>query len=425
MPSLNLKDYIIGANSLIDTVNGVVPRIYFNNASTTLMLKPVNERLQELLPAYTYTRITNRNSDVLTDMYEEVRDIVLEIVGGDYIEDQVIYTKNATSSINLLSELLYQEDKEQIVLSTKMEHLSNYLPYKVKLNTELIELNKDGTIDMCDYENKLIKYKGKVKLVAVTGASNITGICPPIYLMAKLAHKYGARIFVDIVQLVQHKPFSMKDHNCDEHIDFVAFSSHKCYSGLECGVLVGSRNFFKKFKPLEYGSGITKFVSSEKIILSRGTERFETGYRDLLGVIIMGEALNFLMGVGLDIIAEYERNLYNYLVDKLKEVPNIIIYERNNRNSGVPCVAFNFKQISFKELANELGYVHGIEVGEGKLGADLYVQFLLGINDEEAFKVFNSSSEYGIVRASLSMYNSCEEIDRFILSLKEISSWFS
>lgn len=168
--------------------------------------------------------------------------------------------------MNVLAEVFLQDDPEQVVLSTTMEHLANYLPYKARMQTELITIGENGNIDLEDYILKLEKYQGKVKLVAVTGASNITGVVPKYYEMARLAHQYGAKIFVDIVQVIQHLPFTMKPHSNEEHIDFVAFSAHKAYSGLDGGALIGPYDFLEKYLPLDFGSGITKFIDSSRII---------------------------------------------------------------------------------------------------------------------------------------------------------------
>lgn len=424
MRNLNLKNFIIGANTPIETTMGLTQRVYFNNSATTLILKPAMQKFLSLLPIYTYVNVPSSNSELITKMYEETRDVILEIVDGDPNKDIAIFTKNSTEAINILAAVFRQDDPDQVVLSTTMEHLANYLPYEERMQTELIKIGENGNIDLEDYVLKLEKYQGRVKLVAVTGASNITGVIPPYYEMARLAHKYGAKIFVDVVQVVQHLPFTMKPHNCEDHIDFVAFSAHKAYTGLDGGTLVGPFNFLEKYLPLDFGSGITKFIDNSQIIYSDPPKKYETGYPDVLGIITMSTALQFLMKVGLDNIAIYERRLYKYLLRRMQEVPGITIYDDNSPFVGIPYISFNLKGISFKTVASKLGLDYGIEIGNGRLGADLYVQFLLGLSNEEAFEAYISGKGYGVNRVSLGMYNTFEEIDCFICALKKIKSQY-
>ncbi|QUI23178.1 aminotransferase class V-fold PLP-dependent enzyme [Vallitalea pronyensis] len=419
--NLNLKKYIIGPNTPIETTKGFIPRVYFNNSATTLILKPAMKKFFNLLPIYTYINVPPSNSKYITTMYEETRNVILEMVGADANRDVAIFTKNSTEAMNVLADVYLEADPEQVVLSTTMEHLANYLPYKARMQTELIAIGKNGNIDLEDYVLKLEKYQGKVKLVAVTGASNITGVVPPYYEMARLAHQYGAKIFVDIVQVIQHLPFTMKPHGYDEHIDFVAFSAHKAYSGLDGGALVGPYDVLEKYLPLDFGSGITQFIDSSKIIYDNPPQKYETGYPDVLGVITMSKALQFLKKVGLDNIAKYERKLYKYLLYRMEEVPDITIYDSHSPFVHIPYISFSLKGIHFKTVAAKLGLDHGIEIGNGTLGADLYVQFLLGLSNEEAYECYKSGMGYGVNRVSLGMYNTFEEIDVFIHALKEIA----
>lgn len=417
----HLASYIEGANIPVMTSSGnVTKRVYFNNSATTLALKPVMLDVNVNVPLLTYIDAPSPLGIRNTKRYEHVREIILDYVGGDASKDIVIYAKNSTEGINLLSNLLYQEDPEQVVITTAMEHMANYLPFTCRFKTAVVDVTKDGDIDLEDLENKLKKYYKKVKLLAITGASNVTGITPPIHEIAKLVHKYGAKILVDAVQVVQHLPFNMKPHDDDEHIDFVVFSAHKCYTPFDGGALIGPYNFFNKYKPYLDGSGITKFISSEKIIYSDPPKRYEAGYPDLFGVIAMGEALKFLKYVGVDYIAKYEKKLLRYVQKKLKTIPKVQMYAQNSDNINLPYISFNVEGLYHTDVANYLGFEHGIEVGDGTVGADIYVQDLLGVSPAEAYKQYLKGKPPGIVRISLGMYNTFCEIDQFIDALRNI-----
>lgn len=425
MDKVNYSSYVIGANTVINTNKGCRKRIYFDNGATTLIFKAIEEKINSLYPEYTYIELPNYNSAKITEMYNESREIVKEYLGADKERDISIDVKNATDGINIFANAIFQEDPNQIVLTTKMEHLANYLPYKEKLRTELIEVTPQGNIDLEDYKEKLELYKGKVKYVCVTAASNVTGIITPFYEMARLAHEYGARIFVDIVQLLQHRKFSMKPYNSPEHIDFVAFSAHKCYAGLDGGALIGPSEFFDKYKPLEFGASITKFVNSKSVIYDDSPGKYEAGYPDVLGTICMGTALKTINSIGINRICSIEKQLYWYLLKELKTIPNIKIYGIDSRAVGIPFISFNIKNIPSGKIAEILGYDYGIELAGGKFGADIYVQTLLGFTDEEAYRQYSSGKKYGVVRVSLGFYNTFNEIDELINALKYIVDSYS
>lgn len=414
-----LYNFIEGANVPVTTISGkITKRIYFNNAATALALRPVVNKANANIPFLTYLDAPGPLGERNTIKYEGVRNIILDYMGADPGKDTVIYAKNSTEAINLLSDLFYQENPEQVIITTAMEHMANYLPYKCKFNTALVDVTKEGDIDLNDLENKLNVYMNKVKLVAVTGASNVSGITPPIYEIARLTHKYGAKILVDAVQLIQHLPFSMKPHDNDEHIDFIVFSAHKCYTPFDGGALIGAKDFFNKYLPYLDGAGTTKFISREKIIFLNPPRRFEAGYPDLFGVLAMGEALKFLKNTGLENIAEYERKLYYYAADQMKTIPGVRMYAQNSNYINIPVIAFNVEGVYHTNVAQYLSFEHGIEVGAGTLGSDIYVQALLGVSPQEAYKRYTNGKPVGIVRISLGMYNTFSEIDAFAYALR-------
>ncbi|GFZ32506.1 aminotransferase [Clostridium zeae] len=418
----NLRDYFFGTDTLINTHYGLTNRVYLNNAATPLVSKPVIQELYKILPIYSYGIESNALSEELALKYNQVRDIVMNFIGADSSLDTVIYTSNTTTAINLLSQAYYESDPNQIILTTKMEHMANYLPFREKMKTVLVNLTSEGNVDMNDYTAKLEEYSGKIKLVAVTGASNITGIIPPFYDMAKMAHNHGAKILVDAVQLVQHKAFSMKPHDDASHIDFVTFDGHKFYTGQSGGVLVGDKAFLNQYKPLLYGGSITEFVSSSQIIYKPSPGRYEPGYPDFLGIISLGTSIRFIQELGIKNIEEWEQGLYLYLIRRLSQIPNLILYGDVYSNPRTPFVSFNLRGLSYRTLAQWLGYSYGIDIASGLNGANIYVQDLLGLTDEQAFSLYKSGEGCGITRASIGLFNSYTDIDRLVDALFSISS---
>lgn len=418
----NLRDCFFGTDTPISTHYGLTSRVYLNNAATPLVAKPAIQELCETLPIYSYGNESNALSAQLTAKYNEVRDIVIDFIGADSALDTVIYTSNTTSAINILSQVYYEHDPNQIILTTRMEHMANYLPYREKMKTLAVGITPEGNVDMNDYADKLEQYSGQIKLVAVTGASNVTGIIPSFYEMAAMAHRYGAKIFVDAVQLVQHNSFTMRPHGDASHIDFMSFDGHKFYTGQSGGVLVGDREFLDQYKPLIFGAGITEFVSSSKIIYKGSPERYEAGYPDFLGIISWGGVIRFINQIGMKNVEEWEQELYRYLIRRLSQIPNLILYGDIYNNIRIPFVAFNLKNMSYKTLASRLGYEYGIDIASGTNGANLYVQDLLGLTDEQAFSLYKSGEGYGIVRASIGLFNNCDDMDRLADALFHIAS---
>jgi cysteine desulfurase/selenocysteine lyase len=405
----------------MQTCNGLLPRSYLNNAATPQIVKPVIQQFLQRLPCYAYDNEPNMISRDMRAAYNQVREIVLDYVGGDTDRDHVIYTPTTTTAINLLSHIMRQYDPSQVVITTRLEHMANYLPWQANFETVLVNTTPCGNVDMEDYHNKLAQYSGRVKLVAVTGAANITGIIPPFYEMARLAHTYGARIFLDAVQLVQHKPFCVKPHDDPAHIDFLSFDGHKCYTGQSGGVLIGPKDFLNLWQPMIYGAGITDFVSTSQIVYRDAPERYEAGYPDFLGILSLGSALHFLQKAGIHRIAQYEAELYAYMIEALKEIPGIRLYGAGDPDCHVPFAAFNLEGVPFQTLAQHLGDVYGIAVAFGTSGANLYVQDLLGLTDSQAYALYQSGQNYGIVRASIGLFNSQSDVCRLIDALRAIA----
>lgn len=222
------KSYCIGIN--------------FDNAATTPPLKSVIDEVINFSPYYSSIhRGDGYKSQLSTHMYENSREIVKFFV-NDYSDMMdVIYVKNCSEAINKLAGILASHDKGSIVLSTSMEHHSNDLPWRKDFHVKYVEIDKYGYLDMNDLKTKLEQYSGRVSLVAITGASNVTGIKNPIYTIANMAHSYGAKILVDGAQLIPHSNFSIGLQLPLGPIDFVAFSAHKMYAPFGCGVLIGPK----------------------------------------------------------------------------------------------------------------------------------------------------------------------------------------
>jgi cysteine desulfurase/selenocysteine lyase len=246
--------------------------VYSLSAASTPCLASVHRLVNQYLPFYSSVhRGTGFKSKISTHFFEKCRSAVLKFVGADETLNVAIFVKNTTDAINKLARRFPFTDERNVVLTTGMEHHADDLPWRAFApKTVHVNITEDGQLDMQDLDAKLEEYKDKVALVAVTGASNVTGFINPIHDIAKKAHRVGAKIFVDCAQLVAHRKVDMKPENDDEHIDYLAFSAHKMYAPLGVGVLVGPKSVFDQGIPDIQGGGAVAYVSVQIKFITLG-----------------------------------------------------------------------------------------------------------------------------------------------------------
>ncbi|MCY6371865.1 aminotransferase class V-fold PLP-dependent enzyme [Clostridium ganghwense] len=421
-----LRNLVIGMDTKIPLITGeYVTPINFDNAATTPPLFSVMREIMTFSPWYSSIHRGKGYKSILSsNLYEEGRRVIKKFVNADKSKDIVIYTKNTTESINILSYILCEEDKKQIVLSTDMEHLANDLPWRDKFTVDYVKIDKCGKFYMKDLENKLLKYDGKVKLVTVTGASNVTGYINPIYKIAKLAHKYGAKILVDGAQLVPHMSVDMKPYDSPEHIDYLVFSAHKMYAPFGTGVLIGPKETFEKTAPVYKGGGDVRLVSHQFIEWDSPPSKDEAGTPNIMGVAALTAAIKTLSSIGMNILHEYEYNLINYAINQLKNIPDIELYYYDKKDDNrVSLISFNIKGIHHNLLAVILSNEAGIAVRNGLFCAHPYVEKLLNLSNKDLEYYHNNHDVPlpGMVRISFGLYNNYNEIDLLIKMLNKIA----
>lgn len=421
------KDLVVGTDTQVPLVNGnYVPYVNFDNAATTPPFVSVIKSIIEFSPWYSsINRGKGYKSHISSNIYENSRKTVLDFVKAEAKNNTVIYVKNTTEGINKLAYRLCSGNNECVVLSTNMEHHSNDLPWRGKYKLDYIQLGADGRLSIEDLECKLVKYKGCVKLVTVSGASNVTGYINPIYEIAKLAHKYNAKILVDGAQLVPHVPIDMKPDSSTEHIDFLVFSGHKMYAPFGIGVLIGPKAAFKGGEPDYKGGGTVNMVTHKYVSWSDPPESEEAGTPNVMGVVALVTAINTLTEIGMKNLENYESGLTQYALSRLINIKDIEIYgDPVHTRNKVGIIPFNIKEIHHSKLAEILSYEAGIAVRTGCFCAQPYVQKLLHISDEEVLNYVRSPKPErpGMVRLSFGLYNNFYEIDYLASMLEYIVS---
>ena len=418
------RKYVTGNDTYVLLDNGKKTKyINFDNAATTPAFKSVLKKINEFTPWYSSIhRGTGFKSQISSREYEKARTVIGEFVGTDSQNYDIIFVKNTTEAINKLAWQLrnYQPEKN-IIISSEMEHHSNDLPWRDKYITKYIKTDTKGILNLTDLEAKLLKYENKVKLVTITGASNITGYINPIHKIASLVHHYNSLLMVDGAQLIPHKKTNMNPSKI-EKIDFMSFSAHKMYAPFGVGVLITPHKLLNREKPEYSGGGTVKLVTKNKVLWKKTPQKDEAGTPNIMGVIALAEAIKQLTRIGLNNISNYERKLTQYASEKLRNIREIKIYRKLNNQKNIGIIPFNIKGLTHRKTAELLSKKAGIGVRNGCFCAQPYIQKLLNISTKKIHNRIKNPklSHPGMVRISFGMYNQKNEVNSLIIALKNI-----
>jgi cysteine desulfurase / selenocysteine lyase len=346
----DIRSKIVGLNAEVTLGNGSkAPLINFDNAATTPAFTPVLEEVNAQLEFYgSIGRGFGQKPTHSTEIDENGRQIVMDFVNADREHYTVLYVNNTTDGINKLSSALITS-KSDIVLTSRMEHHANDLPWRKRATTIYAEVDSLGRLVSSDVERLLSQ--NKVKYVSITAAPNVTGYVNDVHAIAKLAHQYHAQIIVDGAQIVAHKPFSMRGHSTDENIDYFVFSGHKMYAPYGGGAVVGLTDELNKHLPQFYGGGMVDVVSDYTETYPNAPARYEAGSPNYPGVVAMLKAIDLLKETGFDYIVEHEQHLMRKIIAGLQEIGRVTLYgdtETSQTSSALSC------SISLEDLTAKL-----------------------------------------------------------------------
>ncbi|MEG0133648.1 MAG: aminotransferase class V-fold PLP-dependent enzyme [Clostridium sp.] len=399
--------------------------INFDNAATTPPFKSVIDEIVKFSPYYSSIhRGDGYKSQLSTEIYENSRIVVKSFLGDCNNLMDVIYVKNCTEGINKLAGILATKKKGSIVLSTSMEHHSNDLPWRNNFNVKYVNIDSRGCLDMDDLKSKLEMYGDNISLVAITGASNVTGIKNPIYSIANLVHSFGAKILVDCAQLIPHSKFTIGANLLLGPIDFVTFSGHKMYAPFGCGVLLGPKDFFNEYAPDHSGGGTISFVSHEKVIWADSPDKDEAGSPNVIGSLALSASISELSRIGMENLDQYEKHLTMYATKNLLSMDYVTLYGNyNNFEDKVSIIPFNIEGIHHTLVSKILSYEFGIAVRSGCFCAHPYLQKLMKLPDYmiEELTLSEKSNRPGMVRISFGLYNTMDEVTVFLYAMNKIT----
>ncbi|WP_300855307.1 aminotransferase class V-fold PLP-dependent enzyme [uncultured Clostridium sp.] len=423
----DLRKLLIGLDKKVnvDGKGRLVP-INFDNAATTPPFKRVMKKVLETSEYYgSIARGDGQKSQLCSDLYEESREYILEYFNAPEDIYTAIFVGNTTDGLNKLSNILI-DNKDDIVITTRMEHHSNDLPWRNKCDLKYAEVDKNGRVKIEEIECLLDKYKERVKYVTITGASNVTGYVNDIKRVAKAAHKYGAKIIVDGAQLIPHKKISMTQEDVNENIDFLVFSGHKVYAPFGSGVIIGLREVFNEKEPSSLGGGTVQIVLDDRQLLLDTPERNEAGTPNLFGAISIAESLKQMDKIGFETIENNERELIAYLIKELKSFEKVILYGDNeNISDRLGILVFNIEGMSYEKVGEYLSNIRAIGVRQGGFCSHPYTRRVLGIKDDDLQKYMSECGTPGLVRVSLGVYNSKKEANIFLDTIEYICRRYS
>jgi selenocysteine lyase/cysteine desulfurase len=427
---LTLRGNIVGIDREVPLLDGT-SRIYayLDNAASTPSFRQVRDTVDDLLEWYSSVhRGSGFKSVVSTRAYEQAHEIVGHFVGADPQADCVIFGKNTTEAINTLANVIDWQPGD-VVITTLMEHHSNDLPWRNKARVVHVGVDALGRLDLDEMERRINEQSGKIRLVAVSGASNVTGFVQPMHQIAEMAHKAGALILVDAAQLAPHRAMDMGPHGSPQHLDFVALSGHKIYAPFGTGALVGSKAFFAGLPPDQRGGGTIEVVTVDEVHWAEPPERDEAGSPNVIGAVALAASLRVLGEVGMEAIAAHEKELTAYTLEKLARLKEVRVYgspDPQVLEDRLGVISFAVEGLSHAKVAAILAFEGGIGVRNGCFCAHPYILNLLQV-EGEVYRRFKDEvlqgdrrNLPGLVRASFGCYNTTAEVDHLVEMLERL-----
>lgn len=388
---MNREDFPILKNNIV----------YFDNGATTL--KPISV-INAVSDYYTNYPSNAHRGDYKISLkasseYELVREKVKNFINADS-KEEIIFTSGTTESLNMIINGYFKNklNKDDEVLLTKSEHASNILPWfelenEIGINVKYIPLSENHTVTV---DNVINSINENTKVISIAHISNVIGDVRPIKEIVEYAHKNGILVVLDAAQSIGHISVDVKDLD----VDFLAFSAHKMLGPTGVGVLYGKYDLLDELKPINYGGGMNvAFVSPKQIEYMELPYKLEAGTQNIAGVIGFGKAIDYINEIGVDNIEEYIISLKEYLINKLSNIENINIYNKDIQGSTV---TFNIDGIFSQDVAIYLDK-YNICVRSGAHCAKK-------LEDEIGIK--------NTVRVSLYFYNTKDDIDKLVEALK-------
>jgi cysteine desulfurase/selenocysteine lyase len=381
------------------------PLVYLDTAASSLTPTTVIDTMNEYyrtMPVNVHRGVYQMSYEA-TKKYESARDNIAEFIHAE--DEEIVFTRGASSALNMLARMYepYIDETDEIIVS-EIEHHSHLLPWqqvakRTGAKLVYVPLTKEGRITVDNFKSVL---NSSTKVVALTAVSNVLGYRTPLKEIIKLAHEKGAVVSVDAAQSVPHEKVDVKGLDCD----FLAFSGHKMLGPTGVGVLYGKKAWLDAFEPLEFGGDMVDYTYKENATWKDAPYKFETGTPPIAEVLGLSEAINYLKNVGMDAIKAHEESLQTYAMKRLEALEGVSVY---NHTSETGIIAFNIDDVHPHDAVTFFDE-DNIALRAGHHCAQLVMAFL---------------NVAATLRVSFYLYNSKDDVDAFIESLKNARNFFT
>lgn len=383
------------------------PLVYLDNAATTQKPRAVLEAMDGLYTTCNANvhRGIHTLSQEATALHEAARERVRAFLNARSTAE-IIFTRGTTESLNLVASSFaeaFLHEGDEVIL-TVMEHHSDIVPWQLArdrrgFTLRVVPMDDEGRLDLEAYAALLNE---RTRLVCCCHVSNVLGTVNPVREMARMAHDAGAYFLVDGAQSVPHFPVDVQELDCD----FLAFSAHKLYGPTGVGVLYGKEELLERMPPYQGGGEMIARVTFEKTTFERLPFKFEAGTPDYVGTHGLAAAIDYVAGIGLDRIAAYEDQLTRHAMARMREIEGMRFFGIVEGKTSV--VSFNVGQIHPMDLGTLLDH----------LG------FAIRTGHHCAQPLMARCGVEGMARVSFALYNTVEEIDRFVEALQRVVRMF-
>jgi cysteine desulfurase/selenocysteine lyase len=387
------------------------PLVYLDNGATTQKPRCVVEAMTE--EYYNVNANVHRGvhflSQKATDLHEQSRETVRRFLNANSV-NEIIFTRGTTESMNLVASCFseaFMQEGDEVIIST-LEHHSNIVPWQLAQNRKgiklrVIPITDEGNICLDEYE-KL--FTNRTRIVSVAHVSNVLGTINPVKEMIEIAHAHGVPVLIDGAQSTPHMAVDVQQLDCD----FFAFSGHKMYGPTGVGVLYGREKWLDSLPPYMGGGEMIKRVSFEQTTFNELPYKFEAGTPDYIATTGLAQAIDYVCQLGMDNIEAHERDLAQYAVSRLQQIPGMHLYGPMAYGAeGAGPLSFNVEGIHHLDMGTLLDRL-GVAVRTGHHCAEPLMH-RLGVD--------------GTVRASFGLYNTRAEIDVLASSIERVCKMFA
>lgn len=387
------------------------PLVYLDNGATTQKPRCVVEAMTE--EYYNVNANVHRGvhflSQKATDLHEQSRETVRRFLNANSV-NEIIFTRGTTESMNLVASCFseaFMQEGDEVIIST-LEHHSNIVPWQLVQNRKgiklrVIPITDEGNICLDEYEKLFTK---RTRIVSVAHVSNVLGTINPVKEIIEIAHAHGVPVLIDGAQSTPHMAVDVQQLDCD----FFAFSGHKMYGPTGVGVLYGREKWLDRLPPYMGGGEMIKRVSFEQTTFNELPYKFEAGTPDYIATTGLAQAIDYVGQLGMDNIEAHERDLAQYAVSRLQQIPGMHLYGPMAYGAeGAGPLSFNVEGIHHLDMGTLLDRL-GVAVRTGHHCAEPLMH-RLGVD--------------GTVRASFGLYNTRAEIDVLASSIERVCKMFA